>query len=439
MLKRKIERQLTEWKNTSGHKPLIVKGCRQCGKTFSVLDFAKKNYKHVVYLNFFENPDYASVFAGSLEIDNIVMLLSALLGKDAVFKAGETVLVLDEIQDCPEARTALKFFRIDGRYDVIGTGSLLGVKGYGKEPKSVPVGSETVIDMYPLDFEEFLWANGITPEIIDFLHECLKKEVPVPEAIHNRMNDLFLQYIVVGGMPEAVGTFLQNHDIGQVLQVQRNIVDEYKDDMVKYADDTDKPKIRECFESIPRQLAKENKKFQYATIRKGARSSEYLGSLQWIEDAGIISRCYNLTQTELPLDGNAEDDVFKVYMRDSGLFLSMLEQGTQSDVLQGNLLGYKGSIFENIIADVFSKMGRDLYYYHKESGLEVDFLMRYKGQITLVEVKSTTGNIKSTKTILKNKNVYHVNSAIKLGRYNVGRDGETLTLPLYMAFLLTAY
>lgn len=171
MLKRKIEKRLTEWKNTPGHKPLIIKGCRQCGKTFSVLEFAKKNYKHVVYLNFFENPDYASVFAGSLDIDNIVMLLSALLGKEAVFEAGETVLVLDEIQDCPEARTALKFFRIDGRYDVIGTGSLLGVKGYGKEPKSVPVGSETVIDMYPLDFEEFLWANGISEPVIDMLQK----------------------------------------------------------------------------------------------------------------------------------------------------------------------------------------------------------------------------------------------------------------------------
>ena len=212
MLKRKIERQLAEWKNTSGHKPLIVKGCRQCGKTFSVLDFAKKNYKHVVYLNFFENPDYASVFAGSLEIDNIVMLLSALLGKNAVFEAGETVLVLDEIQDCPEARTALKFFRIDGRYDVIGTGSLLGVKGYGKEPKSVPVGSETVIDMYPLDFEEFLWANGISEPVVAMLQKALDAETPVPEALHSRMKQLLLQYAVVGGMPDAVQTFGQQAD-----------------------------------------------------------------------------------------------------------------------------------------------------------------------------------------------------------------------------------
>lgn len=446
MLKRKIETVLQDWKKNPSRKPLVIKGVRQCGKTFSVLRFAEENYAHNVYIDFYEMEEAKAAFRGSKKVDDIVMYLTAMI-PGATFVPGETCLILDELQECPEARTALKFFKTDGRYDVICTGSLLGVSGYGTKKKkkdqkkgtSVPVGYETIVDMNPLDFEEFLWANGITPEIIDFLHECLKKEVPVPEAIHNRMNDLFLQYIVVGGMPEAVGTFLQNHDIGQVLQVQRNIVDEYKDDMVKYADDADKPKIRECFESIPRQLAKENKKFQYATIRKGARSSEYLGSLQWIEDAGIISRCYNLTQTELPLDGNAEDDVFKVYMRDSGLFLSMLEQGTQSDVLQGNLLGYKGSIFENIIADVFSKMGRDLYYYHKESGLEVDFLMRYKGQITLVEVKSTTGNIKSTKTILKNKNVYHVNSAIKLGRYNVRRDGETLTLPLYMAFLLTAY
>ena len=192
MLKRKIEAKLIEWKNTPDHKPLIIKGCRQCGKTFSVLEFARKNYKNVVYLNFFENPDYASVFSGSLEIDNIVMLLSALLGKEAVFEAGETVLVLDEIQDCPEARTALKFFRIDGRYDVIGTGSLLGVKGYGKEPKSVPVGSETVIDMYPLDFEEFLWANGIDATIIDVLKKCLDNETSVPEALHNRMRQLLM-------------------------------------------------------------------------------------------------------------------------------------------------------------------------------------------------------------------------------------------------------
>jgi len=436
VLKRKIEQSLAQWKQTANHKPLIIKGCRQCGKTFSVLDFAEKNYKNVVYLNFFENSDYASVFSGSLEIDNIVMMLSALLGSKAVFEAGETVLILDEIQDCPEARTSLKFFHIDGRYDVIGTGSLLGVKGYGKDPKSIPVGSETVIDMYPLDFEEFLWANGITAPVIEMLKNNLETETPVPEALHNRMKQLLLQYVVVGGMPDALQTFVDTKQMNEVLRIQRDIIRSYEDDMVKYAERNDKARIKECFQSIPRQLSKENKKFKYSVVKKGSSASRYAGSLQWIEDAGIISRCYNLTITELPLEGNVEEDVFKVYMRDCGLFVSMLEDGTQYDILQGNLYGYKGAIFENLIADIFAKMGRKLYYFRKDSGLEVDFVIRYKGECTLVEVKASTGNTKSTKTILRHPEKYHVSSAIKLGDYNVGRREQVLTLPLYMAFLL---
>ena len=438
MLKRKIAQSLFEWKNTPDHKPLIIKGCRQCGKTFSVMDFAKKYYKNVVYLNFFENPDYASVFAGSLEIDNIIMLLSALL-PGVVFEAGETVLILDEIQDCPEARTALKFFHIDGRFDVIGTGSLLGVRGYGKEPKSIPVGFETVIDMYPLDFEEFLWANGITDQIIGLLKKNLEEQTPIPEALHSRMRQLLLQYIVVGGMPDAVQTFINSKQMDEVLRIQRNIVRSYEDDMVKYAERKDKSRIRECFQSIPKQLGKENKKFQYSVVKKGSTASRYAGSLQWIEDAGIIARCYNLSITELPLDGNAEKDVFKVYMQDCGLFVSMLEDGTQYDILQGNLYGYKGAIFENLIADIFGKMGRKLYYFHKDSGLEVDFVIRYKGECTLVEVKAVTGNAKSTKTILSHPEKYHVVRAIKLGDYNIGKSGQMLTLPLYMAFLLREF
>jgi len=437
LLRRKIEKTLSDWKNTPNHKPLILKGCRQCGKTFSVLDFAKKNYEHVVYLNFFVNPQYASVFSGSLEVDNITMLLSALMGKDAIFEAGKTILILDEIQDCPDARTALKFFKLDGRYDVIGTGSLLGVKGYGdKEPKSIPVGYETVIDMTPLDFEEFLWANGISEQIITLLHTHLQNQTPVPDALHARMRELLLQYTVVGGMPDVVQTFVDSRRMDDVLQLQRDIVRSYEDDMVKYADKKDKAVIKECFQSIPKQLSKENKKFQYSVVKKGATASKFAGSLQWIEDAGIIARCYNLFITELPLDGNADQDTFKVYMRDTGLFVSMLEDGTQFDILQGNLLGYKGAIFEGLIADIFSKMGRKLYYFHKDSGLEVDFIIRYKGACTLVEVKANTGNVKSTKTVLRHPEKYHVTQAIKLGDYNIGLSEQILTLPLYMAFLL---
>ena len=437
MLRRKIEQTLMDWKNTPNHKPLILKGCRQCGKTFSVLEFAKANYEHVVYLNFFANAQYASVFSGSLEVDTITMLLSALMGREAVFEAGKTILILDEIQECPDARTALKFFKLDGRYDVIGTGSLLGVEGYGNQkPKSIPVGYETVIDMTPLDFEEFLWANGISEQIIAMLKTCLQTEAPVPEALHQRMRELLLQYTVVGGMPDVVQTFVNTKRMDEVLQLQRDIVRSYEDDMVKYADKKDKPVIRECFQSIPKQLSKENKKFQYSVVKKGATASRFAGSLQWIEDAGIIARCYNLSITELPLDGNAEKDTFKVYMRDMGLFVAMLEDGTQFDILQGNLFGYKGAIFEGLIADIFTKMGRKLYYFHKDSGLEVDFVIRYKGECTLVEVKAVSGNTKSAKTILRHPEKYHVNHLIKLGDYNVGRSGQMLTLPLYMAFLL---
>ena len=439
MLKRKIEQDLIKWKNTKNHKPLIVKGCRQCGKTYSVKKFAEENYKYVVYINFFSNPDYVSVFSGSLEVDNLTMMMSAVLGPNVMFVPNETVIILDEIQECPEARTALKFFKTDGRYDVIGTGSLLGVKGYGKEPKSVPVGYETVITMYPLDFEEFLWANGINEMLIEKLKEHLIAKTPVEEALHNRYRQLLLQYVAVGGMPDVVQTFVDTKQMNIILQMQRDIVRSYEDDMVKYANSKDKSLIKECFQSIPKQLAKENKKFQYSVIKKGSTASRFAGSLQWIEDAGIITRCYNIFNTELPLEGNANKDIFKVYMVDTGLFISMLEDGTQFDVLSGNLLGYKGAIFENLMADFFTKMGRKLYYFHKDSGLEIDFFIRYKGKCTPIEVKATKGNTKSLKTVLKNTEVYHLDSAIKLGDYNIGEENNILTLPLYMGFLLNDF
>ena len=377
MLKRKIEETLSAWKQEASHKPIVIKGCRQCGKTYSVQKFANANFQHVVYLNFMLNPDYTIAFEGSKAVDDIIINLSAMI-PGSVFEPHQTCIILDEIQECPAARTSLKFFKLDGRYEIIATGSLLGVKGYGtcynstKEEiskTSIPVGYETIVDMYPLDFEEFLWANGITNPIINKLKECLSQEVPVPKALHQRFRQLILQYTVVGGMPAVVNIFQQSYDLGRVLLEQRNIISEYEDDMVKYANESDKSKIRECFESIPKQLSKENKKFQYSVIRKNSKASQYKGSLQWIEDAGIINRCYNLRITELPLDGNSIPEAFKVYMVDTGLFVSMLEDGTQFDILQGNLYGYKGAIFENLIADIFSKMKRKLYYFRKDSSL----------------------------------------------------------------------
>ncbi len=438
MLRRKIEQQLLDWKNNPNKKPVIVKGCRQCGKTFSVLEFARKYYRNVVYLNFIEEPELVSVFSGSLKIDHLIMMLTARLN-DAVFEAGETVIIMDEIQDCPDARTSLKFFSLDGRFDVIATGSLLGVKGYGKDPRSIPVGYETLINMYPLDFEEFLWASGIKDDIIAFLKESLQSETPIPDAIHGRMRELLLQYTVVGGMPVAVQTFIDTKSISNVLRIQRDIIQSYEDDMVKYAPSNDKPRIKECFQSIPIQLSKENKKFQYSVVKKGSRASHYSGSLQWIEDAGIISRCYNLTSTELPLQAYAEPDCFKVYMTDCGLFIAMLEDGIQADILNGNPARYKGAIFENLVADMFKKMGRKLYYFRKDSGLEVDFVTRLNGDTAIVEVKANKGYTKSAKTILNNFQKYRVTQAIKLGDYNIGRSEQMLTLPLYMGFLLQGY
>lgn len=441
MLQRKIERTLIKWKNTPNHKPLIIKGCRQCGKTFSVNAFAKEYYTHVVYLNFFEHPDYKLAFEGSKQIDSIVMNLTALL-PNSRFVSGQTCIILDEIQECSAARTALKFFKIDGRYDVIATGSLLGVCGYkGDETdyNSIPVGYEQHIEMFPLDFEEFLWANGINQEIIELLTKSLQERTPIPPAIHQRMRQLILEYTIVGGMPEVVNRFIATHNMSDVLEEQHSIITGYKEDMVKYAANEDKVRLRAAFDSIPRQLSKENKKFQFSVIKKGARAKEYITGIQWLEDAGIIIRCRNLSITELPLEGNAIEDSFKVYMRDTGLFVSMLEEGTQFDILQGRLYGYKGAIFENLIADIFIKMGRKLYYYRKDSGLEIDFVIRYHSECVLVEVKASTGNTKSTKTILQHPDKYHVYQAIKLGDYNIGEKNGILTLPVYMAFLLREY
>ena len=291
--------------------------------------------------------------------------------------------------------------------------------------------------MYPLDFEEWLWANGIKDDIIQLLKDCLNNIKPIPSAIHNRMRQLMLQYIVIGGMPEVVADFVKNKDYARILRIQQRIVRDYQDDVVKYALQEDKTLIKECFKSIPLQLSKENKKFQYSLVRKRGTANMFRGCLQWLEDAGIVHRCYNLHITELPLEGNAIHDQFKVYMADSGLFVSMLEQGTQFDILQGNLLGYKGAIFENALADIFSKMERRLYYFRKESGLELDFIIRYRGQCTPIEVKATTGNAKSLKTTMAHPEKYHVYQAIKLGDYNIGQTNNITIMPLYMAFLLT--
>lgn len=450
MLQRKVERVLAQWKNAIGHKPMVIMGIRQCGKTFIAQHFAAENYKSVVYINFIKQPERISAFLGSKDVNTILLNLSAQI-QGIKFIPGETCFIFDEIQECPEARTSLKFFKEDGRFDVIATGSLLGVQGYGDEKKkerrklihqkeaginSVPVGSEEIIEMYPLDFEEFLWANGISNEVIEALRKCYHEETPVPAGIHVAMKNLLNLYVAIGGLPEPINVFLKTNNMNEVSKAYKSILKEYRDDMVKYAPDKDKPHIRECFNSIPKQLGKDNKKFQYSQVKPGGRSETYLGSLQWLEDAGIICRCYNTDITGLPMEGNAKDNVFKVYTADIGLLIEMLGPGTRADILQGNLGGFKGAIYENLMADTLHKKAQNLYYFQKDSGLELDFLIRMNGECIPLEVKAKTAKTKSTKTVLNHPEKYHVRNIIKFGDYNIGRDGQLLTLPNYMQFLL---
>ena len=450
MLKRKIEDSLTLWKDSTGHKPLVIMGIRQCGKTFIAQHFAETNYKTVVYINFIKQPERITAFLGAKDVNTIILNLSAQIS-GVTFTPRETCFIFDEIQECPEARTSLKFFKEDGRFDVIATGSLLGVQGYGDELKkqhrrlsktkdlginSVPVGSEDIIEMYPLDFEEFLWANGMSTGVIDALSKCYAQESPVPAGIHVALKNMLNLYVAVGGLPEAVNAFLRTNNMNEVRKVYQSILKEYRDDMVKYAPDKDKPHIRECFNSVPKQLAKENKKFQYSKVKPGGRGETYAGSLQWLEDAGVICRCYNTDITGLPMEGNAKDNVFKVYMSDIGLLVEMLGEGTRADILQGNLGGFKGAIYENLMADTLHKKSQNLYYFQKDSGLELDFLVRMNGECVPLEVKAKSSKSKSARTVLNHPEKYHVKQIIKFGDYNIGREGHLLTLPGYMQFLL---
>ncbi len=447
MLKRKIYDELLKWKNDKNKKPLVIKGLRQVGKTYIVKQFAKENYENVIYIDFRKNRELRSIFDCSFIVNDLISQITANIPHVNAIPY-KTLLIFDEVQDCPNARSSLKYFYEDGRYDIICTGSLLGIKGYSqKSDNAIPVGYEEVIYMNPMDFEEFMWANNILPKTIDELKACFIEHKEVLPATHKKMSDLFRKYICVGGMPEVVEAFIETGDLNRVLKLQRNILESYQDDFGRhlkqdnslYVDKKELATILAVFKSIPSQLAKENKKFQFSKINGSGKNDDFKRALEWLEDAGIINRCYALSTTELPLEGNKKEDVFKVYMQDSGLFVAMLEEGTQADILNGNLLIYKGAIYENIIADAFSKVNRKLYYFHKESGLEIDFVTRFKGKCTLIEVKATNSKSKALTTILANYDHYHIDSAIKIREGNIAHINNILYIPHYLAFLIKEY
>jgi predicted AAA+ superfamily ATPase len=431
VLKRKITNDLTLWKRREDKLCLLVKGARQVGKTFIIDEFARANYKHYTRINFDENPAYKAIFDGDLDIETLIKQIS-LRVPNAELVPNETLIFLDEIQNCPRARTALKFLAIDKRFDVIASGSMLGI--HYKDVPSYPVGYVYTIEMYSLDFEEFLWANGVLPKSIDDIKQYFIKKEKVPTAMHERMMQLFKEYIVVGGMPRAVNEFVTTHNFANVFRIQKSIISDYTDDIGKYAEGSEKAKARACFLSIPKHLSKDYKKFQYSLVESKGTVRKFGGSLMWLYDAGIINFCYNLAIPELPLEGNAKSDVFKVYMRDTGLLMAMLEEGSQEDIIDGNLGIYKGAIYENIIADIFSKAGKSLYYFEHNSKIEIDFFIRMNKQATAIEVKSADNTkAKSMNSIIENYGVKH---GIKLSVKNVGGTEIIDSYPLYMAMFL---
>ena len=445
MFRRKITDALTEWKESGmcRRKAAVVKGLRQVGKTVAVKEFAHSNYENVVYIDFKKTVSARMAFDGDIDVDRITLRLTAVL-PDARFVPGGTVIVLDEIQECARARFSIKSFVEDGRYDIIATGSLLGIRGYNRKDRDIPVGFEHTIHMFPMDFEEFLWARGVQPRLLDHVRDCFIGMKQVDEPIHSAMMSHFRDYICVGGMPSVVRTFVEENDMNAVRAEQRDLLEQYRDDFGRYLDENEREvtdtemlgRINQVFASIPSQLGKENRKFQYSVISKNARGKTHSAAVQWLADYGLVNRSYNLHRLQLPLSGNRDDSVFKIYMADTGLLVSMLDRGIYSDIMSGDLHTYKGAVFENAVSDILSKNGIDLYYYAKNSGLEIDFISSHAGKPCLIEVKSYTGNTKSAKTVLGDKTDYDVDICYKLGDYNVGSMNGIFTIPVYMASLM---
>ena len=435
MLRRKISDELLKWKNISDKKCLLIKGARQVGKTFIVNDFAEKNYENYIYINFELNKGMKNVFEGDLDVDSLVRNLSIRFPK-IKFEPGNLLIFLDEIQSCPNARVSLKSFSMDGRFDVIGSGSLLGLNY--KEVSSYPVGYETVIELHSLDFEEFLWALDIGEDVISYVSESTRNKRPLDLSVLEKMEEYYRWYTVVGGMPDAVNAFIRTNNFGEVLSAQERIIAGYLDDISKYAPQSKKANVRNVFRSIPTQLGKANKKFQYADVpgqKEGKGNREYGSSLSWLFDAGIVNYCYNLQEPAAPLAMNVKLNSFKIYLRDTGLLTSLMEPGVRIAVLDGDVTINQGALIENITADVISKKKAMLTYFERKGKLEMDFILNLDGIVTAIEVKS--GNNRQSKSLdVLVSEKYKLKRGIKLENSNISVDGPIEHYPLFaIAFL----
>lgn len=437
-LKRKIDDFLDAWKDNPEHKPLIVRGARQVGKTEAIMQFAKRRYEHVVYINFVESPYYKELTVEGYAVNDILRLLSR-MNPDFCFEKGKTLLFFDEVQEFPEITTALKFFQLDGRYDVICSGSLLGVQYSRIESHSV--GYKQDYEMRSFDFEEYLWARGYQDDAVDDMLKHLLCEQPFSAVELERYFSLFMDYVVLGGMPAVISSFVQRGTFEETADIQRQLLRDYREDIRKYASGLDKAKILAVFNQVPPQLAKENKKFQLTKVAKHARSRDYLGCVEWLLDAGLLSICYCLHLPELPLKGNYDPSKYKLYVADTGLLLAMLDDESREDVLRNKNLGvYKGALFENLVAEALSKSGYDLFYYRKEdSSLEMDFFVRTVDNLIPVEVKAGNTVSKSLRKLVDSDKYDVIRYGVKLARANIGRSDSILTIPYFCAFLLKRY
>lgn len=437
-LKRKIDYFLKQWKEDKEHKPLIVKGARQVGKTESILHFAKENYSNIIYINFALEKKYTKILDDGYDVDSIIKNIT-LVNSSIDFQERETIIIFDEIQEYPDIATTLKSFKIDGRYDVICSGSMLGIN-YNRI-HSNSVGYKTDYEMYSLDFEEFLWAKGYNEENIKDIFNHMVELKPFSDNQLRVYKNLFLDYCVLGGMPDVVRTYITTKSFTNTLNIQRQIMLDYEEDVRKYAIGLDQTKILSVYRSVPSQLGKENKKFQFNKIAKNARSREYSGCIDWLIDARVVMQCNCLLYPELPLKGNADESKYKLYYPDTGLLVASLDDEAQEDLRMNKNLGvYKGALYENFVAEAFLKQGLGLFYYKKDnSTLEEDFFARTKDSLVPIEVKSNSNKSKSLSSLIKNENYHDINFGIKLGDFNVGLANNIYTFPYFCSFLIKEF
>lgn len=437
-LKRKIDEFLINWKDGKEKKPIIVKGARQIGKTESINKFANEFYENVIYVNFVEEPKYKKITIDGYKTDDIIKNIS-LLDPTKRFIPDKTLIFFDELQEYPEIATSLKFFYIDGRFDVICSGSMLGINY--KKIESNSVGYKIDYEMHSMDFEEFLWAKGYDNNFIINILSHMKEHKPFNELELSVLNSLFLDFCILGGMPAVIREYIEKGTFEGSLEIQRQLIADYKEDIRKYAEGIDQARILNVFNQIPVQLAKDNKKFQITKVASGARFKDYRGCIEWLNDAGIINVCYCLNFPELPLKGNYDETKYKIYFADTGLIVAMLDEEAQEDLRANKNLGvYKGALYENMVGEALKKSGYELYYYKRDdSTLEEDFFVRTVSELIPVEVKATNNKAKSLRLLINSDKYPCIQYGIKFINGNIGYADNIYTFPYFCAFLLKRY